>query len=74
MAIEKGTPIPVADFAARVDEILSDDRSWIAGKNVRLQRVSTGSNFTVYLVTPGTAQKLVDSPAYRGRCLRRTRC
>jgi hypothetical protein len=59
VAIETGIPVPVDEFAAKVDATLSDPRSWIAGKNVRLQRVSSGSvNFVVKLVTPGTAQKL----------------
>jgi hypothetical protein len=58
VAIETGTPVPVDEFAAAVDRILGDPRSWIAGRNVRLQRIpggASGYNFTVYLVTPGTA-------------------
>ena len=60
VAIETGVPVPVDDFAAMVDRTLGDPRSWIAGNNVRLQRVPGGSsaNFTVLLVSPGTAQKL----------------
>jgi hypothetical protein len=58
VAIETGTPVPVDNFATMVDTTLSDPRSWIAGNNVRLQRVSGAASFTVYLVTPGTAQKL----------------
>lgn len=61
VAVETGTPVAVSDFAAMVDATLSDPRSWIAGNNVRLQRVSGdagGAAFTVYLTTPGTAQKL----------------
>jgi hypothetical protein len=59
VAIETGTPVPIEEFAQRVDQILSDERSWIAGKSIRLQRVSDSSpSFTVYLVTPGTAQTL----------------
>jgi hypothetical protein len=59
VAIETGTPVPIEEFTARVDETLSDERSWIGGKNVRLQRVSDNThNFTVYLVTPGTAQRI----------------
>ena len=60
VAIETGVPVPVDDFAATVDRTLGDPRSWIAGDNVRLQRVPGGSssNFTVLLVSPGTAQKL----------------
>ena len=61
VAIETGTPVPVGEFAALVERTLGDPRSWIAGNNVRLQRVpgdAAGINFTVLLVTPGTAQKL----------------
>ena len=61
VAIETGTPVPVQDFAALVDKTLGDPRSWIGGNNVRLQRVAgdaAGVNFTVLLVTPGTAQDL----------------
>lgn len=60
VAVERGTPVPVEEFAAKVDATLSDPRSWIGGGNVRLQRVgpNDASNFTVYLVTPGTAYKL----------------
>jgi hypothetical protein len=60
VAVETGVPVPVDDFARMVDETLGDGRSWIAGNDVRLQRVSgdASSNFQVLLVTPGTAQKL----------------
>jgi hypothetical protein len=60
VAIETGTPVPAADFAAIVDRTLGDPRSWIAGNNVRLQRVpgDSAGSFTVMLVTPGTAKKL----------------
>jgi hypothetical protein len=61
VAVETGIPVPVADFAALVDRTLADPRSWIGGGNVRLQRVpggTTGVNFTVLLVTPGTAENL----------------
>src|SRR5262249_29821235 len=61
VAIETGTPVPVDQFAAVVDRTLGDARSWIAGGNVRFQRVpgdAAGVNFTVMLVTPGTAQRL----------------
>jgi hypothetical protein len=60
VAVETGVPVSPADFAALVDQTLSDPRSWIAGKDVRLQRVpaSVDANFTVKLVTAGTAQQL----------------
>jgi hypothetical protein len=60
VAIETGVPVPVDQFAAVVDQTLGDPRSWIAGNNVRLQRVpgDASSNFVVLLVSPGTAQRL----------------
>lgn len=67
VAVETGTPVPVDEFAAAVDRILADPRSWIAGGNVRLQRIpggASGYNFTVYLVTPGTAYKLCKAGGY----------
>ena len=64
VAVETGLPVPVDEFAGIVEATLGDPRSWIAGGNVRLQRVAgtaTGTNFTVYLVTPGTALKICNS-------------
>jgi hypothetical protein len=52
---------PVADFAAAADATLGDPRSWIAGNNVRLQRVAgsaAGANFTIYLASASTAYQL----------------
>jgi hypothetical protein len=59
VAVEEGISVPVDEFAALVDATLGDPRSWTAGGTVRLQRVArtTQSNFTVYLMTPGTTQK-----------------
>jgi uncharacterized protein DUF3152 len=59
VAVERTLPVAVDDFAAKIDSVLSDPRSWIAGGDVRLQRVAatTSANFTIYLVTPGTAYK-----------------
>ncbi|GAA1773968.1 hypothetical protein GCM10009681_51860 [Luedemannella helvata] len=60
VAVEKGVPVKAADFAALVDTTLGDERSWIGGRNVRLQRVksSESSTFTIYLATPGTTGSL----------------
>jgi hypothetical protein len=59
VAVEAGSPVAVEEFAAVVDATLSDPRSWIAGHDVRLQRIAgEGYAFTVYLVTPGTAERL----------------
>jgi hypothetical protein len=64
VAVETGLPVPVGEFASIVEATLGDPRSWIAGGNVRLQRVpgtATGTSFTVYLVTPGTALTICNS-------------
>jgi Protein of unknown function (DUF3152) len=61
VAVETGVPVPVDEFAALVDRTLGDPRSWTAGNTVRLQRVPNGApgvNFTVLLVSPGTAKNL----------------
>ena len=50
-----------------VDATLSDPRSWIGGGTISLQRIggeASGTNFTVYLVTPGTAQALCLAAGY----------
>lgn len=56
VAVEKTVPVDADDFATEVEATLGDPRSWIAGKNVRLQRVAEGDayDFTVYLATAGT--------------------
>jgi hypothetical protein len=50
----------VDDFAADVDRILGDARSWIAGRQFRLQRVpsAVAAEFTIYLAAAGTAEKM----------------
>lgn len=52
--------LPVADFAAAVDRVLGDPRDWTAGGDWRFQRVGPGAphDFTVYLVTPVTRDRL----------------
>jgi hypothetical protein len=63
VAVEDGGPVGLAEFTALVDATLGDGRSWIAGGDVRLRRVSarSGYDFTVMLVTPGTAFRLCAS-------------
>jgi hypothetical protein len=57
--VERGTGQDPEAFAAFVDATLADKRSWIAGRDVRLQRVSSsGYDFTVYLATPATTDRL----------------
>src|SRR5437667_4629862 len=57
VAVESGVPYPVADFAAKVDTVLGDPRSWTAGGEFRLQRVpgNAHAEFTVFLATRGTS-------------------
>jgi hypothetical protein len=60
VAVETGLPVTVDEFAATVNGTLSNPQSWIAGGNVRLAQVGSGSaaNFTVWLATPATAKRL----------------
>jgi hypothetical protein len=59
VVVELGSPVSPADFAAAVDVILSDPRSWIASRRWGFQRVSMGSSdFTVHLATPATTDVL----------------
>lgn len=60
IAIEDGMGQDVGAFAAAVDRVLGDPRSWIASRQLRLQRVpeSTSAEFTIYLATPGTSEKM----------------
>ncbi|WP_230687113.1 DUF3152 domain-containing protein [Catellatospora vulcania] len=61
VAVEKNVADTEIDvFTDLVDETLGDARSWIAGKQYRLQRVPTGSSyqFTIYLATGETTRKL----------------
>jgi hypothetical protein len=57
--VEQDSHQDPAEFADFVDATLGDERSWIAGGDVRLQRVSTGSyDFTIFLATPATVDQL----------------
>lgn len=61
VAVEKGTGVTPGEFAGRVEEILGDDRGWIAGDDVRFQRIAgsaSGADFTVYLATPVTSEQM----------------
>jgi hypothetical protein len=59
VAVERGSDEDVGAFAAEVEAILGDRRSWIGG-GLRLQRVAGAEahDFTVYLATVDTAEKL----------------
>ncbi|MEU7905989.1 DUF3152 domain-containing protein [Actinoplanes sp. NPDC049118] len=48
------------DFAGEVDRILGDPRSWIAGRQFRLQRVPrpADSEFTIFLASADTSERM----------------
>lgn len=50
--VEGGIQIDAAAFAGRVEAILADPRSWIAGGDVRFQRVDADPDLHISLVTP----------------------
>ncbi|WP_446211470.1 DUF3152 domain-containing protein [Micromonospora sp. IBSANI012] len=60
VAVEEGTGQDVDVFADTVDEVLADRRSWIASGELRVQRVpeAAAADFTVYLATPATSERL----------------
>jgi len=60
IAIETGISQDLTEFAAKIDATLGDPRSWIAGRQYRLQRVASGSayEFTIYLATQETAREM----------------
>ncbi|MFC0526534.1 DUF3152 domain-containing protein [Phytohabitans kaempferiae] len=60
VAVEGGTGQNVGAFAAEVDAVLGDSRSWVAGRSLRLQRVPKGeaAEFTIYLATPATSERM----------------
>ncbi|MBM0277920.1 DUF3152 domain-containing protein [Micromonospora tarensis] len=60
VVVERGTGQDAAAFAARVDEVLTDPRSWIASDELRVQRVADAeaADFTIYLATPVTSERM----------------
>ena len=65
IAIESGVEslgysTDMESFSAFVDATLGDEKSWIAGRQVRFQRVPQGASyqFTIYLATGETARRL----------------
>jgi Protein of unknown function (DUF3152) len=48
------------DFADEIDSTLGDPRSWITGRDVRLQRVpqQAAAEFTIYLASAPTSQRM----------------
>ncbi|MEV4618580.1 DUF3152 domain-containing protein [Asanoa sp. NPDC049573] len=71
VAVEKGIGLDLAPFAASVDAVLGDPRSWIADGRLRLQRVGAAepADFTIYLASAGTSERMcaeggLDTDAY----------
>ncbi|MEV4658135.1 DUF3152 domain-containing protein [Micromonospora sp. NPDC049301] len=60
VAVERGTGQDADAFAATVDEVLADPRSWIASGELRVQRVAdaAAADFTIYLATPVTSEQM----------------
>ncbi|WP_410814376.1 DUF3152 domain-containing protein [Micromonospora sp. 067-2] len=60
VAVERGTGQDAEAFAAAVDGVLTDPRSWIASGHLRVQRVADpgAADFTIYLATPVTSERM----------------
>ncbi|WP_331460995.1 DUF3152 domain-containing protein [Micromonospora tarapacensis] len=59
VAVEQDTGQDPAAFAADVDAVLADPRSWIGSGELRVQRVdAVTADFTVYLATPLTSEAM----------------
>jgi len=60
VAVEDGIGVLPEEFAAEVDRLLADPRSWIGGEQVRFERVGPedGAAFTIYLATPVTSERM----------------
>lgn len=68
VAIESNIDVvALAALVAKIDVTLGDRRSWIAGRQYRLQQVpeSSPAQFTVYLVTESTSSQMC-APLYTG--------
>ncbi|MGN9776196.1 DUF3152 domain-containing protein [Micromonospora sp. H33] len=60
VAVERDIGQDTDAFAATVDEVLGDPRSWIGSGELRVQRVEDVdlADFTVYLATPDTSERM----------------
>lgn len=60
VVVERDSGQDADAFAARVDEVLADPRSWIASGELRVQRVADAraADFTIYLATPVTSERM----------------
>lgn len=60
IAVEDGIGQRPDEFAGIVDATLGDQRSWVASRQFRLQRVSRAdaAEFTIYLASPATSEQM----------------
>ncbi|MFI7021454.1 DUF3152 domain-containing protein [Micromonospora sp. NPDC049900] len=60
VAVEQGTGQDPDAFAAEVDAVLGDPRSWIGSGELRVRRIDDPeyTDFTVYLATPDTSEAM----------------
>jgi hypothetical protein len=60
IAVENGINEDPNAFATTVDQVLGDQRSWIASGQFRLQRVpsSAPAEFTIFLASPTTSEEM----------------
>ncbi|PZG11765.1 hypothetical protein C1I95_26940 [Micromonospora craterilacus] len=60
VAVEQGAGQDADAFAADVDAVLADPRSWIGSSELRVQRIAEAerADFTVYLATPVTSEAM----------------
>ena len=58
--VERDAGQDADEFAATVDAVLGDPRSWIASGQLRVQRVpeAAAADFTIYLATPATSERM----------------
>ncbi|MEU3456229.1 DUF3152 domain-containing protein [Micromonospora sp. NPDC006766] len=58
--VERDAGQDADEFAATVDAVLADPRSWIASGELRVQRVTEAADadFTIYLATPVTSERM----------------
>lgn len=66
--VEEGTGVDPTTFAAEVERVLSNDRSWIGSGKISLQRVGSGGSFRVTLASSATTHALC-LPLDTGRTL-----
>lgn len=56
--VEDGSGVPIEEFTAEVERILSDPRGWTSADGISLQRLPGEAEMTVTLATPDTVDLL----------------